>query len=79
MIGFKDNNTIFIETSFSENGTTGEYKDRFADKKYYHFSSANTFDEITKDNIYPVRREYDIYEPGDLKENYKIRKVTKRK
>ena len=79
MIGFKDNNTIFIETSFSENGTTGEYKDKFADKKYYHFSSANTFDEITKDNIYPVRREYDIYEPGDLKENYKIRRIAKRK
>ena len=78
MVGFKDNNTIFIETSFSENGATGEYKEKFADKRFYHCSSVESFDDITKENIYPVKREYGVYEPGDLKENYKIRKVTKR-
>ncbi len=77
MTCFKDNGCIFIETAFNENGTLGVYKDLYAGKYFYQFSTAKDFNSINGNNTYPVKKEYEIYEPGDLKENYKIRKKVK--
>ena len=74
---FKDGDCTFIETAFNENGTEGTYKDLYAGKYFYQFSTAQDFNSITNENTYPVKKEYEIYEPGDLRENYKIRKKVK--
>ena len=69
MTCFKDKDCIFIETAFNENGTLGTYKDLYAGKYFYQFSNAQDFNSINK--------EFEIYEPGDLRDNYKIRKKVK--
>lgn len=74
---FKDNDCIYIETAFNENGTVGTYKDLYAGRYFYQFSTTEDFNSINKNNTYPVNREYDVYEPGDLRENIKIRKKVK--
>ena len=77
MVALKDLDCIYIETAFNDNGTVGVYKDLFAGKYFYQFSNTEDFNSINKNNTYPVNREYDVYEPGDLRENIKIRKKVK--
>ena len=77
MVALKDLDCIYIETAFNDNGTVGAYKDLFAGKYFYQFSTTEDFNSINKNNTYPVNREYDVYEPGDLRENIKIRKKVK--
>ena len=77
MVGLKKEDTIYIETSFNDDGATGIYKKDFANKYFYQFSKANSFSEISKENTYPVNKDYDVYNPGDLINNYKIKKKVK--
>ena len=53
------------------------YKDKFANKYFYQVSSATNIDEINNTNTYPVSKEYEVYEPGELLNNYEIKKLVK--
>lgn len=77
MVGFKDNDTVYIETSFKDDGAVGEYKEKYAGKNFYHFSKELDFNKIDNTNVYPVSRDYDVYEPGDLIDNYKIKTYSR--
>ncbi|MBQ7240133.1 MAG: hypothetical protein IJS56_01705 [Bacilli bacterium] len=74
IVAFKDSGLVYLETTFGENNVGGEYNENYANKYFYQVSSSDVFNLINKDNTYPVMRDYDVFEPGDLKGNYKIRK-----
>jgi hypothetical protein len=74
---FNDGENTFIETSFSEDGAVGVYRESYANKYFYQVSSANNIEEINNTNTYPVSREYEVYEPGELLNNYEIKKLVK--
>lgn len=77
IVAFKDSGLVYLETTFGENNVGGEYNENYANKYFYQVSSSDDFNLINKDNTYPVVRDYDVFEPGDLKGNYKIRKKVK--
>ena len=77
MVGYNDGNIIYIGTSFYDDGAIGEYKERFANKHFYQVSSAIDFDGIDSTNLYPVKREYDVYGAGDLINNYIVKSIAK--
>lgn len=81
MVGYKnkEDDLIYIETKFNENSSSGDYKEKYANRYFYHVSNANSFDEINNTNTISISRECDVYNPGDLIGNHKVRKVSKGK
>ena len=77
IFGIKDNDLIIIETKFNDNGLTGTYKEKYQGKYFYHISNKINFNELDKDNIYPVNKIMGIYEDGDLLDNDNIKRYIK--
>lgn len=73
MIGYKDDDITYIRTTFGADGAVGEYNDKYAGKSFYHVSSATSFEELNKSNIYPVGYDLDVYDQGDLLNNFKVK------
>ena len=72
MVGYRDNGITYISTLFGDDGATGEYKEYYAGKSFYHVTS-DDFDNLNSNNLYPVGYDFYVYEQGDLLENQIIK------
>lgn len=78
VIGLRKDGITYIETTFFNDGATGEYNEKYAGKYFYQVSNV-PIDELSKDNIYPIRDEDNIFSRSELRNKRKLRQITKEK